>query len=92
MARYFFHLTSGHENLDTEGTDLASLPRARCHAVKIIADVLCASPEMYWEHECYRITVADTSGLTLFSVEMHSTDSAAVIGIQPSPTSKDLAA
>jgi hypothetical protein len=78
MPRYFFHLTSGHENLDVDGTDLKSLPMARCHAVKMIAEVLCGSPEMYWEHECYRVTVADETGLTLFTVEMSSTDSAAI--------------
>jgi hypothetical protein len=51
MSRYFFHLTRGHEDLDAQGTVLESLPMARCHAVKMIADVLCASPESYWEHE-----------------------------------------
>jgi hypothetical protein len=77
MPRYHFHLTSGHENLDAEGTDLASLPMARGHAVKMIADVLCVSPEMYWEHEVYRVTVADEVGLTLFTVEMNSHDAPA---------------
>jgi hypothetical protein len=80
MPRYYFHLTSGHENLDKEGLDLASLPMARCRAVTMIAEVLCGSPESYWEHECYRVTVADETGLTLFSVEMNSTDSPAMIG------------
>jgi hypothetical protein len=80
MSRYYFHLTSGHENLDKTGVDLASLPMARCHAVTMIAEVLCGSPESYWEHECYRVTAADETGLTLFSVEMNSTDSAALRG------------
>ena len=78
MSLFYFSLTSGHKNQDTEGTDLASLAMARCHAVKMIADVLCESPEMYWEHECYRVTVTDETGLTLFTVEMNSTDSPAI--------------
>jgi hypothetical protein len=78
MPRFHFHLTSARENLDKEGTVLTSMPMARCHAVKMIADVLCGSPESYWEHECYRVTVTDATGLMLFTVEMVSTDSAAV--------------
>ena len=60
------------------GTDLASLHDARCHAVRLIAEVLCGSHERYWKHEEYRMTVADSTGLTLFTVEMNSTDAPSV--------------
>ncbi|UUR07200.1 DUF6894 family protein [Sphingomonas glaciei] len=78
MSRYHFHLSSGHETRDEEGTDLDSLQEARCYAVRMIAEVLCTSPERYWDSDCYRITVADDTGLTLFMVEMNSIDAAAL--------------
>jgi hypothetical protein len=77
MAKYFFHLTTSHETHDDEGTELDSLQKARCYAVKMIADVLCNSPEEYWEAEVYRVTVTDESRLILFTVEMISMESAA---------------
>lgn len=72
------HNGVGMRSTGIDGTNLASLPMARCHAVRMIAEVLRDSPEMYWEHHCYRVTVTDDVGLTLFTVEMNSTDSAAI--------------
>jgi hypothetical protein len=80
MSRFHFHLTSSHDVPDIEGVELASLEDARCYAVKMMAEVLCTSPERYWEAEIYRVTATDESGLTLFTVEIVSTDAAAVSG------------
>ena len=44
----------------------------------MIAEVLCTAPERYWEAETYRVTAADERGLTLFTVEIVSTDAAAI--------------
>jgi hypothetical protein len=54
---------------------LATLQEARCHALKMIAEVLGKSPECYWEHEVYQITVTDETWMTLFTVEINSNDS-----------------
>lgn len=78
MTAYYFHLTNGDETRDGQGTELASLHDARCYAVQMIAEVLCNAPERYWQHEEYRVTVSDESGLTLFIVEMVSTDAASI--------------
>lgn len=78
MSRYHFHLTCDQESRDDEGVELPTLFDARCYAVKMMAEVLCTSPERYWENDCYRVTVADGAGLTLFIVEIRSTDSAAI--------------
>lgn len=78
MSKYFFHLTSSHDTPDDEGVDLESLEAARCHAVKMIADVLCDTPGEYWKAELYRVTVTDESRLILFTVEVVSLDSAAI--------------
>jgi hypothetical protein len=78
MPRYFFHLTSSHDVPDDEGAELGNLETARCHAVKMIAEALCEAPNTYWEAEVYRVTVTDETRLILFTVEMVSTDAAAV--------------
>lgn len=78
MSRFFFHLSSTFDVPDNEGVELDSLEDARCYAVKMIAEVLCTSPERYWEAETYRVTAADERGLTLFTVEIVSTDAAAI--------------
>jgi hypothetical protein len=80
MSRFHFHLTSTHDIPDADGVELPSLQEARCYAVRMMAEVLCTSPERYWETECYRVTATDDSGLTLFTVEIVSTDAAAVSG------------
>jgi hypothetical protein len=79
MSRYFFHLTSSYDTPDDTGAELDSLDAARCHAVKLIADVLCGSPGEYWKAEIYRVTVTDESRLILFTVEMVSVDAAAIM-------------
>ena len=40
MSRYHFHLSSGQDVRDEEGTELNSLKEARCYAVRMIAEVL----------------------------------------------------
>ena len=80
MSRFHFHLTNTKDWHDEEGTELATLHDARCYAVKMMAEVLCTSPERYWESDVYRVTVADDQGLTLFQVEIVSTDAAAIGG------------
>lgn len=52
------------------GVELADLHSARCHAVKLIADVLCQEPELFWKSDIYRVSMADDRGLLLLSVEM----------------------
>ena len=78
MPRYHFNLTSSCDAPDDDGAELENLEAARCHPVQMIADVLCHSPGEYWKAEIYRVTVTDKNRLVLLSVEMVSTDSAAV--------------
>jgi hypothetical protein len=52
MPRYFFNLTSSYDTPDDTGAELDNLDAARCHAVKMIADVLCESPGEYWKLRC----------------------------------------
>jgi hypothetical protein len=78
MPHFHFHLTTSLETSDDEGVNLDGVAKARCYAVKMIGEVLCNSPEEYWEAEVYRVTVTDARRLILFTVEMISTDAAAI--------------
>jgi hypothetical protein len=88
MSKYFFHLTTAHDTPDDQGTELNGLDEARWYAVKMIAEVLCNSPEQYWEVEVYRVTVTDEAGLILFTVEVVSTDAAATTRNTPPAIAK----
>jgi hypothetical protein len=78
MSKYHFHLCSSHDSYDHEGTELDDLEAAKCHAVKLIADVLCDRPGEYWKAEVYRVTATDENRLILFTVEMMSVDAPAI--------------
>lgn len=70
MPKYYFHLTNDVERRDDAGVVLDDLHAAQCHAVKLIADVLCKQPELFWKSDMYRVSIADDRGLLLLSVEM----------------------
>ena len=73
MARFFFHLTHKAKVRDEAGVELDSLHEAKCHAVKMIADVLCKEPEKLWEADVYSVEASNADGLMLFNVEMYAT-------------------
>ena len=72
MSLYYFHLEHAHPRRDEQGVDLPDLEAAKCHAIQVIAEELCANPKGYWEADSYQVTVTDEAGLTLFSVAMMS--------------------
>lgn len=86
MPRYFFHLEHAREVRDEMGVELSDLAAAKCHAVQMIAEMLCGGPQAFWDADQYRVTVAD-SGLTLFSVELISTMAPALRADTGLPTS-----
>ena len=71
MPRFFFHLENTASPVrDTEGRDFDDTDAAKCHAVTVIAEALCAHPKGFWEADNYQIIVTDAGGLTLFMVYM----------------------
>lgn len=86
MNRYYFHLTHSEEIRDSVGVELESLHSAKCHAVKMIADVLCDDPNKFWNADTYRVTVSDGNGLVLLSVEMISMLAPVLMPTSPKPT------
>jgi len=87
MPRYFFHLTHSEEIRDETGVELESVHSAKCHAVKMIADALCKDPDSFWSADTYRVTVSDSTGLVLLSVEMISTLAPVLMPTHPVTTS-----
>jgi hypothetical protein len=78
LQRYFFHLEDGKVVADDDGTELASLEDAKHEAVQLIAQTLCNEPSKFWNAENYRVSVTDSDGLMLFTLEMVATLSPAV--------------
>ena len=55
---------------DEEGTVLPSDDAARLEAVRVLGELLREQPELFWAHECFRVTVTDDDGLTLFVLDL----------------------
>ncbi len=88
MARYFFHLAMGTDDLDQEGVELDSLDEARRIGVKFLAQSLLDHADAFWISPEWRLDVANEEGLTLFSVHAFAQDAPVVAitaTIQPDP-------
>lgn len=85
MQRYFFNLTHSEEIRDSEGVELQSLHSAKCHAVKMIAELLCEDPAGFWDADAYKVTVSDSNGLLLLSVEIISMLAPVLMSHHPDP-------
>jgi len=70
MSRYYFHSEDGRRFPDEDGTELPSDDAARLEAVRVLGELLRERPELFWDHECFRLTVTDGSALTLFILEL----------------------
>lgn len=69
MDRYFFHINYGEHSHDAEGTLCSSLDQARSMAVRVMGELLRDEADKFWAKPTISITVTDSRGLTLWSVE-----------------------
>ncbi|MBL0403630.1 hypothetical protein JKG68_06585 [Microvirga aerilata] len=80
MPRYFFHVTDGHSERDTEGTELPDIYTAQDQAIRTSGELLRDMGAKFWNGSEWKLEVTDEQGqilLTLrFSAEEHlaSTD------------------
>ena len=88
MARYHFNLYDGHNLLDDEGLQLASLSEARTQGVKFVGHALSDAGEAVFRDQEWRLEVTDERGLILFAVYVSAHDATAVR--QPAPSDKTL--
>ena len=76
MARYFFQV-DGDPSPDDEGTDIACLNDAKRQAVKFAGRAISDNAGEFWDQGEWKLTVADTKGLTLFSLTLVGTEAKA---------------
>ena len=79
MPRFFFHI-DGDE--DSGGTELESLPTAKCHAVKLAGELICEQSDSFWDTAEWTLAVTDESGLLLFQLQIVGLDSAAISSVR----------
>ncbi len=65
MARYFFHLRDGRENIDEHGVELAGPAEAREQAVITSGEVSRDNGAKFWDGQEWRLWVTDEGGATV---------------------------
>lgn len=78
MPRYYFHAEDGRPLPDEAGTELPDLAAVRRTALTTLTEMAHALRAELWRHRSLRITVTDEAGLTLMSLDLVATFSAAV--------------
>jgi hypothetical protein len=77
MPRYFFHVTDGYSERDTEGTELPDIYAAQHQAVRTSGELLRDMGGEFWNGTEWKLEVTDEQGQTLltlrFSAEEHPT-------------------
>lgn len=72
--RYHFNVDNGTADPDDDGTELASLAAAKCEAVKMAGRMICEAAGEFWDSAEWTMTVADTQGMTLFTLQIVGTE------------------
>jgi hypothetical protein len=83
MPRYFFHVEDSRVDRDGEGMELADLAKAKCEAVEYAGKLICEHASEFWNHDGWRMTVADDTGLTLFELHLFGTEAPAAARRDP---------
>jgi hypothetical protein len=78
MPMFYFHTEDGEPLADTEGSDLADVEAAKDAAVQILVETLRGNSRLFWRDEGFSVTVADATGLTLFTLQVSATMAAAM--------------
>ena len=67
QMRYFFNLAGAVYDPDNEGFELANISEARMAAVKFAGEYLRDRPEVAWLGDEFRIEVANSNRVLLFT-------------------------
>jgi hypothetical protein len=79
VARYYIGLRSEthlNETLEVEREDLTAL---RIELARFVGDLLKEHAGVIWQDQDWRVDVTDDTGLILFVMEIHATDTAATM-------------
>jgi hypothetical protein len=77
VPRYFFDVVDGKNLPDEIGEELSDLAAAKCHAVTYAGRLICDDAADFWGRGEWLMTVADATGLTLFTLVLTGYDSPA---------------
>ena len=75
MPRFYFHVEG---RPDEEGTELPSVPAAKCEAVRYAGRLICDEAERFWDSAEFGLIVTDEKGLILFSLTLSGTEAPAI--------------
>ena len=78
MQNFFFHVEHVRLIRDEIGSRQADVSAAKRHAAKLFGEILVDNPQLFWDSDFFRMTVAKADGLVLFSLEMVATMAPAV--------------
>ncbi|HEX8481464.1 MAG TPA: hypothetical protein VF650_06155 [Allosphingosinicella sp.] len=77
MPRYFFQVEDGEPPREAEAVELKDLSVAKCEAVKLAGQTICAQADSFWDREEWRLTASNEQGLTLFCLHFVGIDAPA---------------
>lgn len=81
MPKYYFQV-SEQPAPDIEGVDLPDLDSARLVALRTACAIIAQAADDFWQKREWQMTVADESGLALFSLTFFATDAAATAPVE----------
>jgi hypothetical protein len=70
MHRFYFHIQDGSQIIDDLGMELSSVTAAKCEAARYASRLICDEAERFWDAGELQMTVADETGLILFSLTL----------------------
>lgn len=85
MPRYFFHVMDGQDFPDHQGVEVADLPDARRHAIRVAGNLLLDISDTFWSTGEWTIRVADYRDLTQFQLTFFATEAPVTQAHGPKP-------
>jgi hypothetical protein len=80
VPKFFFHIDGDQ---DPEGTELESLPVAKCQAVQMAGELICEQADRFWDNAEWTMMVTDETGLSLFQLHIVGIEAAAISARAP---------
>ncbi len=86
MPRYFFHVTDGYSERDTEGTELPDIYAAQHQAVRTSGELLRDMGGKFWDGTEWKLEVADERGQVLFALRFSAEERPVLTDPAPDPS------
>jgi hypothetical protein len=77
MPRYFFHVSHGSSDPDTEGTELPDLHAAQAAAARLCGEMIAEMDSKFWEAPLWQLRVTNHDQRLLFTLTFSAEEHAA---------------